>query len=670
MNPAAFFEQNRGAFFPDREAAADYARTHCMDEFAPILLTADSAVEQKFVFRLRWDMEQTKEPVVFEGPIDWLRQPGDDPEFVYAFNRMPFWVCMGQAYALTRDEKYARAFANQLVHWVDTVRRDNPACAQAWRTIEAGFRMDYWGKAICYFENSPYITEEVVDKFIASMTDHAEYIMDNWNSYNLMSNWGVIANRGLFFAGCLLPETERTAEYRQEALRRLDMERRIQIYPDGVQWEQSPMYHNEVFRCLLEVVLLARHKNVPLPEGMEDTVRKMAMVDLAWQKPDGSEPMMGDSDDIDQRDIMTLAAAIFQDGLLKSAGYPEMDFDSLWMVGAETAAEYVALPVVFSEKADFSLPDSGNYIFRSSWKKDDAWVRFHCGLLGAGHGHADQLHFDISAYGEDILTDSGRLTYVYGPQRREFKDPSAHNTITVDGEDFYVTKDSWECSKLCRAINRNFYSDSRYGYAEGGHLGYYEKGVFVNRRLIYIKPDVLVIADELYAGESHVYRQFFHFGERGRVTEETGLFCWKGETSSARIRLLSEFPFSTELQTGRISRHYNHAEENTVLTATIEGAGFTSVFTAIFLDRKGAEDEIAVEKLPVYSNFKGIQFQDKQIEALRIRKAERSWIIAVAHEEYASPTDTFCAGGCTGFGGVVIFDESASETEIGTVLAR
>ncbi|MDE7261096.1 MAG: heparinase, partial [Oscillospiraceae bacterium] len=99
MNPAAFFEQNRGAFFPDREAAADYARTHCMDEFAPILLTADSAVEQKFVFRLRWDMEQTKEPVVFEGPIDWLRQPGDDPEFV-AFNRMPFWVCMGQAYAL------------------------------------------------------------------------------------------------------------------------------------------------------------------------------------------------------------------------------------------------------------------------------------------------------------------------------------------------------------------------------------------------------------------------------------------------------------------------------------------------------------------------------------------------------------------------------------------
>lgn len=87
---------------------------------------------------------------------------------------------MGQAYAITGDERYAKAFAGQLVHWVDTVQRTDPACAKAWRTIEAGFRMDYWGKAMCYFEGSPYITDEVVDKFIASMTDHAEYIMDNW----------------------------------------------------------------------------------------------------------------------------------------------------------------------------------------------------------------------------------------------------------------------------------------------------------------------------------------------------------------------------------------------------------------------------------------------------------------------------------------------------------
>jgi len=670
MNPSLFFEQNRGAFFPDRDAAAAYARSSCKEAFAPVLLTANAAAEQKFIFQLRWDMEQTTVPEVFDGPIDWLRQPGDDPEFVYAFNRMPFWVCMGQAYAITGDEKYARAFAGQMVHWVNTVRRDDPACQKAWRTIEAGFRMDYWGKAMCYFEGSPYITEEVMDKFVASMTDHAEYIMDNWNTFNLMSNWGVIANRGLFFAGCLLPETERTKVYREEALRRLNAERRIQVYPDGVQWEQSPMYHNEVFRCLLEVVLLARHKNIPLPEGMEDAVRRMAMVDLAWQKPDGCEPMMGDSDDIDQRDIMTLAAAVFQDGTLKSAGYPKMDFDSLWMVGAEAAEAYNAMPAVCPEKTDFALTDSGNDIFRSGWGKDDVWVRFHCGMLGAGHGHADQIHFDLSAYGEDILSDSGRFTYVYGSARREFKAPSAHNTITVDGEDFYVTKDSWECSRLCRAVNRAYYSDTQYGYAEGGHLGYYEKGVFVNRRLIFLKPDVLMIADEFYAGGPHTYEQFFHFGECGTVSDTDGLVRWEGERASAQLRMISASPISARLYPGRISRHYNHAADNTVLRTAVQGDRFASVFTVIALDKKGEKSTATVEKLPVQSNFKGTQFEDKQIEALRIRKGERSWVIAVAHEEYASPTDTFCTGGCTGFGGVVVFDESAGETEIGTVLAR
>lgn len=670
MNPQVFFDQNRHTFFSDRDKTAAYVRANCREELEPVLETAALAAEQKFIFQLRWDMEQTHVPEVFEGPIDWLRQPGDDPEFIYAFNRMRFWPCLGQAYAVTGDEKYASAFASQLVHWVDTVKRDNPENEKAWRTIEAGIRMENWCKAMRYFEGSPAITEEVMNQFVASMTEHAEFIMGVWNSYNLMSNWGVLANHGLFVAGCLLPESERTAEYRREALRRLDQERRIQVYPDGVQWEQSPMYHNEVLRCFLDVVLLARRRGLPLPDGMEDAVHAMALADLAWQKPNGTEPMMGDSDDIDQRDLVTLAAAIFKDGTLKSAGYDRLDFDSAWELGAEEAAAYEALSPVLPETTDFALADSGNYIFRSGWGQNDTWVRFHCGLLGAGHGHSDQLHFDLSAFGEDVLTDSGRFTYVYGPLRREFKDPTAHNTATVDGEYFYITTDSWECSKLCRAVNRAYYSDARYGYAEGGHLGYYEEGVFVNRRLIFLKPDILVIADEFYSGETHTYRQFFHWGETGRAELENGLLYWRGEKCAARMRQVSAFPLTAYLHSGRISRHYNHAQDNAVTETVIHGEGFTSVFTVITLDSQGAEESFSVEKLPVYSNFKSVRFTDPQIEALRIVKGDRRWILAVSHEEYASPTDTFNAGGCTGFGGVVVFDETAEETEIGTVLAR
>lgn len=665
-----FFEQNRRTFFENRDTAAAYSKENCPEDLKLALQTADLAVEQKFYFQLRWDMEQTHTPEVFEGPIDWLRQPGDDPEFIYAFNRMRFWVCMGQAYAVTKDEKYAKAFAGQLVHWVDTIRRDNPANDKAWRTIEAGIRMENWCKAMRYFEGSPYITDEVMEKFVSSMTEHAEYIMENWNSYNLMSNWGVLANHGMFIAGRLLPASPRTEVYWKEALRRLNEERRIQVYNDGVQWEQSPMYHNEVLRCYLDVVLLAHRGGVELPEGFEDAVHRMALADLAWQKPNGAEPMMGDSDDIDQRDLVTLAAAIFKDERLKSAGYDRLDFDSLWALGAEEAERYASMPAKLPEGTDFFLSESGNMIFRSGWGREDTWARFHCGMLGAGHGHADQLHFDLSAFGEDILTDSGRFTYVYGPRRREFKDPSAHNTIIVDNEDFYVCKDSWECSRLTRAVNRVYYSDQRYGYAEGGQLGYYEKGVFVNRRLIFLKPDILVVADEFYTGGSHSYRQFFHWGEGGKLNLDSGIVQWEGENCSAQLRQVSTAPITVSQRMGRVSRHYNHAMENPVLETEIQGNGFTSVFTIITLGEKGKKQSVTVEKLPVHSNFKGIQFPDREIEALRIAKDGRSFVVGVAHQEYATPTDTFLAGGCTGFGGVVVFDEIAGEKEIGTVLAR
>ena len=670
MDPKLFFDQNRTAFFDDREAAAEYARAWGGEELDTVLRMAGLAAENQFLFQLRWDLEQTQTPEVFDGPIDWLRQPGDDPEFVYAFNRMRFWPCMGQAYAVTGDEKYARAFADQLVHWVDTVRRDDPACGKAWRTIEAGIRMENWCKAMRYFEGSPWITEEVMDKFVQSMTDHAEYIMGVWNTFNLMSNWGVLANHGLFVAGCCLPDGERTAQYRQTALDRLSRILRIQVYPDGVHWEQSPMYHNEVMRCFLDVVLLARRKEIPLPQGMEETVRSMARTAAAWQKPNGCEPMMGDSDDIDQRDIITLAAAVFQDGALKAAGYPRLDFESVWELGAGEAARYEALPARFPEKTDFAFPDSGNYVFRDRWGEEAAWVRFHCGMLGAGHGHADQLHFDLSACGEDVLTDSGRYTYVFGPDRREFKDLSGHNTVSVDGFPLYDCVDSWECGHLSRAVNRVFYSDGRYGYAEGGHLGWHEQGLFVNRRLIFLKPDVLIAADEFYTGGAHTCRQFFHWGETGTLAPQGDGFVWTGRSCTARLRQVSAAPVAAELKTGRVARHYNHAAENPVLETAVQDRGFTGVFTVIALDRTGEEEPLAVEKLPVTSNFKGIRFADKEIEAVRVRKGGRSWVVVVSHMEYASPTDTFNAGGCCGFGGVEVFDETAGERETGTVLAR
>jgi hypothetical protein len=672
MKTGSFFNQDKKFFFDDRELTAAYVKRSCSEELAHVIRIADETVNQSFKFDLRWDMEQTTKPVVFKGKIDWLFQPGDDPEFIFAFNRMRFWICLGQAYAVTKDEKYAHAFAEQLSGWIDSVPHGDPANEKAWRTIETGLRLEYWLKAMCYFKGSPEITDSVMDKFLSSVTEHAEFLMTVWNSYNLMSNWGVLANHGLFMAGVMLPSTERTEAYTAEAVRRLTAELGIQVYEDGVHWEQSPMYHNEVTHDYLDVLILSQRNNIPLPDGFVDKVHKMALVNVVWQKPDGCELSAGDSDEIDVRDITTTAACVFDDPVLKGSGYDKLDFDSAWDFGAEFAEQYDKMtarhPVCLTQQ----LSESGNFYFRSGFDADSVFFHFHCGTLGAGHGHSDQLHIDLYANGEDVFVDSGRYTYVNKPERFEFKDSTAHNTCLVDGRGCYTYKDSWECGHLDRSVNRVCKDTLRYAYAEGGHLGFMDTaGVFANRRIVYIKPDIFIIADEMYTKETHSYQNLLHANYRGKIVQDDeNRFRYESGKNNTEVLFAGSPPHKTEIINTKMSRHYNAYDENTALKTEWKSSGFSCLYSVISVNKTGgALTKVQVERIPVKSNFKNILFSDSQIQALKITKGSRRYLVVIAHEEYATPTDTFCADGCTGFGTVSVFDLSAGEKETGTILA-
>ncbi|NLV35194.1 MAG: heparinase [Clostridiaceae bacterium] len=671
MRNSIFGNKDRHFFFDNPKELAQYVRNNCGHQKEEVISVANDIANQVFTFTLRWDMERTEIPVVFEGEIDWVHQPGEDPEWVYAFNRMRYWICLGQAYSLTGDEKYAQAFVNQLCHWIRNVKKDDPKNAKAWRSIEVGLRLEYWQKAMQYFKASEYVTDEVAQLYISSITEQAEFIMGVWDTYNLMSNWGVLANHGLFMAGAMLPETERAREYLTEAIRRLELEIRMQVYRDGFHWEQSPMYHNEVLHCYLDVAILAQRNEIQLPELMLKKIRDMAYVDLLAAKPDHNELSMGDSDQIDQRDLITKAAIVFKDGALKAGGYEVPDFDTIWDIGEHGLKEYEHIVSLTPDKTDEFFEDSGNSYFRSSWDRDATYLHFHCGTLGAGHGHADKLHVDLFSREEDLLIDSGRYTYVFSEGRTSFKELRAHNTIMVDDTDLYVCKDSWECEKLTRAVNHRYYSNESYGYAEGGHLGYisHGSGVFVNRRLIFLKPDIIVIADELYASENdrHSYKQFFHFNNYGTLAGKNNYYIYESKKVRAQVRMLAD-NLTSRVCDFKLSRNYNKSEDAKFIETSFSARGFASAYTVISLSSPQNTEELNIQRLPVKSNFKGITFRDSQIEALNIRVGEHFYTLVIAHEEFASPTDTFLADGCVGFGNVAVFNRSAGEKEIGTVL--
>lgn len=665
MTKERLFSRGDQHFFMDDPAGiAAYCRQHWPEDCAHILRVADEVCRNYFLFDLEHDLERTWEPVSFdpEGEVDWEYRPGNDPEFTFQFNRHRFFICLGQAYWLTGDETYARHFFRLLMSWISGVKRTPETEQTTWRILEAGIRGENWVKAIRYFKDSPLMTDEIAAAFYDCLVEHAEYIIKMHSPYRYISNWGVMENHGLFEIGIAMPDEELRSRYTSIALERLETEARIQILGDGIQWEQSPMYHNEVLHCYEDVLILASRNDIPVPETITRAVHRMACADLAWKKPDHKQFLMGDSDDMDIRDYISIAAFLFHDPVLRSGGYPILDFESVWDLGLEAARIYEGLEAQEPDFVSCALTDSGNYLLRSGWGEKENLLHFHCGTMGAGHGHSDKLHVDLVIGGEDVLTDAGRYTYVVDRGRFEFKDPPAHNTLTADGEYFTVCKDSWECHKLCQPVKQQYKFTDRYELVQGGHLGYAYKGIFINRKVLYIRPDIYIIMDEMYAQGGHSYEQYWNFSERGELREVPEGWVFTGDQAKARMAFLTP-GISVTLGESRIARHYNRCEARKRLCVQTRKEGFASLITVI----KGGEGTFEASRVPVRSALKGITYPEEMAEGVKIQAEGAAYVVIFCHQEVNSPTDLTEAEGCMGYGNVIVFEKGKDEIG-GTVM--
>lgn len=656
MNKNEFFrEDGRRFFFDEPESIAAYCKENCEEEVKHILRIADEVSRGYFIFDLKWDMERTYEPIVFEELIDWNFMPKDDPEFIWQFNRHRFFICLGQAYQLTGEEKYAETFVRLLSDWVENVPKSEKFLKGPWRTLETGLRGEFWNKAMRYFKDSPSISDQFTALFMKSMEEHAEHIIDNHYDYKYISNWGVLENHGLFEIAAMLPASEKTERYIEFALKNMEIQAKMQIMDDGMHWEQSPMYHNEVLHCFLDVLILADRNHIPVSKEFRDKVHQMARATSYFAKPDHHQPMNGDSDDTDVRDILSVSAYVFGDPVLKSRGYDKLDFESIWDIGIEGMKVYDHLTSVEPLYTSIALADSGNYFFRSGYEEKASYLHFHCGTLGAGHGHSDKLHIDLVIQGEDVLMDAGRYTYVNGPDRFNFKDPVSHNTVIVDGEYFTVNEDSWMCKKLAQPVKQQFVTGEKFEFVQGGHLGYFDKGIFMNRKIIHIKPDIYLVFDEMYAKDTHVYETFFNFSEQGELNLSGNEAMFQVNEVYAKFHFLTE-NLQAKIVDSRIARHYNNFSENKRIVLEKKASGMTTMITAIV---GGDEDRVrnfTVKKIPVTSALKSTTYPDEMAEALIIQDGEKSYTVIVCHQEVNSPTDMVKAGDCLGFGNVLVFD--------------
>ena len=629
------YRQKPNLFLQIEQDDISQASTLFKIEIQSIIDAADLLQRNTFIFRHSWDMEKTAKPYTFTNEINWQTQPWDDPEWTFMLNRHHYWLDLGKAYLFTGDEKYAETYAKQLEHWIDENPLNEKMKQSSWRRIEAGFRAENWIKAFEYFKSSSVMTPKLFKKMMASLSQHAHYLNSQYSRFSQTSNWGVIEFTGLFYLSQFLNDHSMAQLWARSATEKLNEMIQLQVFDDGSHWEQSPMYHNHVFQSYMNVILTAKRMNYPLTDAIVKRTLLMAQANIQWQKPNYHQPLLGDSDDTDTRDILTFAALLFNDSEIKSRAYSEIDLEN-YFIFAEKGAEHLQNLAAKSPKyLSAYMESAGDLFMRSSWQADATYASLHLKKLGGGHGHDNIFHFSLFANQRDYLVDSGRYTYVDGSWRDYFKSSQSHNGIEVDNKNNSIYQDSWTNSFEARSQGVFTQIAEKYDYAEAENIAYLRlpNPVLAKRRMLFLKPSIWLLIDSFSSNSVHTYQQNFNFPNT-LVKQESNTVLTTYKNGDLNITPLK--PVNISLKDSWYSPEYNTKVIAKRAELSIESEGFTSLITLLNLT---SAPKTSAKLIPVYT-LKGEKVSSTDAEAIRILDEKNEYTLLVVHNASA-PANPF-----------------------------
>jgi hypothetical protein len=187
-----------------------------------------------------------------------------------------------------------------------------------------------------------------------------------------------------------------------------------QVRPDGTAHEASTSYHRlvtELFVCGTQAADSLSSGDWA-PDWYRERLGLMLGFVRDYTRPDGLAPLIGDADD--GRYLP-----------LGDYGADPRDHRHLFVQAQRPYAPAI-------ESAAYR--DGGYYVLRGG----DLYAIVRCGDVGrygrGGHGHNDQLSFELFAHGRPLVIDPGSYVYTSDPSKRNlFRSTAYHSTLRLDG---------------------------------------------------------------------------------------------------------------------------------------------------------------------------------------------------------------------------------------------
>ncbi len=608
---AGVFPADKGVSSPsfpvdvaERESYCKTARELWPDEEENCLARGDEIC--RHIFDLLGSGEKSLGPVIdwhrdFKSGFRWPKQfyrdivrvrldDDSDIKATRELSRFQHFTVLGKAFWFSGDERYAREFQSQILHWIE----ENPFMGSVnWDcTMDVAIRAVNWLWGYAFFRDSAGLDDAFRLRFLKSLLAHGRFIRKNleyaeiWEEgvcIRVNGNHYLSDLVGLIFLGVLLPELREASEWREFAASELWRELEEQVFADGVSYEASFSYNRLSLELFLTVALLCKKNDIEVPANVWKRLDKMVEFVEAYIRPDGRAPQVGDADDgrlqilgpqpiDDHRYLLTVGAVLFGRSDFKEAA-GEFHEEALWLLGPEALETWKEIPCRERSCVSQSFPDGGIYVMRQG----DLYLLSDCGNVGmngqGSHDHSDPLSFELYAYDQAFIVDPG--SYIYSGSakwRNLFRSVAWHNTVRVDGEEAnrFNPRELFAICNDAKPEVTEWETGESHDFLDARHFGYARLAdPVIHRRRIYFEKDERswFIRDDLDGGGEHDLEWFFHFAAGVPVEmPEGGLVrTCRREGSNLVLKVSEDSQVNMELYEGWVSRRYGMKKSAQVL---------------------------------------------------------------------------------------------------------
>ena len=374
------------------------------------------------------------EPASYGEEVDWEWDPRGDIEWVAAVYRFYWAAPLASAFVATRDEKYVRTFVELASDWIakhplENHEKTHPVYTSwrgfAWLDIQTGIRATQICTAFRTLVHAEEFTPEFLGILLASLYDHQ--VKTEKIPMNQIHNKAVFEQRGFVNVAYTFQEFRDSKRWMKLALGRTRENLLAQTTSDGVQREWSGGYHLGVLRDAVEIMGRMESMDIEVPTDYQERVQKMYDYIFANATPDLGFPMFGDCGrpipNTDDRSHWPFYSTLI--GATELLGNPKY--------AARAKLDRANLP----EQKSYSFSEAGMYVLRNDWGADQIYFALHCSPPAiSGHDQPDNGTFELYAYGQWLMPDTGFYTYGHDPKGRAWhRQTQVHQTLTLDGKD-------------------------------------------------------------------------------------------------------------------------------------------------------------------------------------------------------------------------------------------